>query len=117
MSHALDPIFGPLNLASAHHASIHDDETPSPARLYKTTSPFARDQRAESFEESLGLNINTFPLALSQSPEGKRESVAGRFEAVKDFAMRSRVAQRPTGQDSFAWPRAARHDEPPLGLL
>ncbi len=33
---------------------------------------------------------------------------------AKDFGMRSRVAQRPAGQDSFTWPRAARGGEPPL---
>jgi hypothetical protein len=33
---------------------------------------------------------------------------------ARDFGMRSRVAQRPAGQDSFTWPRAARCDEPQL---
>ncbi len=52
--------------------------------------------------------MNTFPLALSKKLEGEGERFAGRRSWVaKDFGMRSRVAQRPAGQDSFTWPRAA----------
>jgi hypothetical protein len=62
--------------------------------------------------------MNTFPLALSQKLEGEGKGLGGwRGEVAIGFGMRSRVALRPAGQDSFTWPRAARRDEPPIWLL
>jgi len=63
------------------------------------------------------MNMNIFPLALSQNLEGKGERLGVEWRGGYRFrdAKPWRLAVRRTG--FFPWLRAARRDKPPMWLF